>query len=137
MAYSNLYANFYNLRERSALAFVAVWRFFPSRYYFIFLAISHLVAWLQASFIYRHLTGDFLVLHYNIDFGIDLVGPPGRIFIYPLYGLGVFILNLIVVATFNHHKDFRIFAHFLLMAALIFCLTLNLALFFVYLINFK
>lgn len=137
MAYSNLYAKFYNMRERSASALAAVWRFYPSRYYFIALAISQIVAWFQASFIYRHLSGDFLVLHYNVDFGIDLVGSPWKIFIYPLYGLGLFIVNLIVTAAFNRHKDFRVFAHFLLTAAVIFCLSLNLALLFVYLINFK
>jgi hypothetical protein len=72
-----------------------------------------------------------------VDFGIDLVGDPAQIFWYPVYGLGVFILNFLIVAAYYNHQDWRIFDHFLFATALIFGLFLDLALLFIYLVNFK
>lgn len=137
MAYSNFYARFYTVRRQVGSAFAVVWRFYPSRLYFLAVILLQIVAWLQALFIYRHLIGNLLVLHYNVDFGIDLVGDPFQIFIYPLFGLGVFIFNLIIASALNRHKDFKIFTHILLAAAALFSLFLSLALLFIYLINFR
>ncbi len=137
MAYSNFYANFYSLGQRALAALSAVWHFFPSRLYLLGLVALQAVAWLQAFFIFRNLSGDFLVLHYNVDFGTDLVGPPVQIFLYPLFGLGISVINIILTAIFNRHKDFSILAHSLLAAALAFGLFLNLALWFIYLVNFR
>ena len=95
------------------------------------------LAWWQAVAIFRDLTGNLLVLHYNVDFGIDFVGNPTQIFWYPLYGLGIFIINLLLAAALHQHQDWRIFDHLLFSAALVFGLFLNAALLFVYLINFK
>lgn len=137
MAYSNLYARFYAFRQDIRASFAALWRFTPSRYYFGHAIILQVISWLQALFIYRNLSGELLVLHYNIDFGIDLVGAPWRIFIYPLYGLGVFALNWLLAISLHQRKNFRLFANLLLTAAIIFSLFVSLALMFVYLINFR
>ena len=94
-------------------------------------------AWWQAIFIYKHLSGQLLILHYNIDFGIDLVGEPWHIFLYPLYGLGIFLLNWTVSAFLHRRQYFRLFANLLLTAALLFGLFVSLALMFIYLINFR
>jgi hypothetical protein len=137
MAYSNLYANFYSWGQRASAALSAVWHFLPSRLYLLGLVLLQAIAWLQAYFIFSNLSGDFLVLHYNVDFGIDLVGPPTRIFLYPLLGLGLAALNIILAASFSRHKDFTILVHSLLATALAFGLFLDLALWFIYLVNFR
>jgi len=137
MAYSNFYDHFYVIRKKVAVALAAVWHLPANRLYFLAAGLAHLAAWLEAIFIYRQLAGDLLVLHYNVDFGIDLVGAGAAIFIYPLFGLGIFILNLALAAVWHAHKDFRTFAHLLLGAAVIFGLFLNLVLLFIYLINFR
>ena len=137
MAYSNFYGQFYVIRGRVGSSLAAVWNLSASRWYAALTVILQIIAWAESIFIYRNLTGDLLILHYNVDFGIDLVGVPSRIFVYPLVGLGVFILNLIIAAANHNRKDFRIFVHFLLSAAVVFGLFLNLALLFVYLINFR
>lgn len=137
MAYSNFYARFYSFGQEAAAALKAVWNFTASRFYFLAVGLLQLVGWWQVFYIYRHLSGNLLVLHYNVDFGIDLVGPPTDIFIYPIFGLGVFILNLLVAASLHRRRDFHIFVHFLLAAAVVFGGCLALALFFIYMINFK
>ncbi|MFA5109609.1 MAG: hypothetical protein WC458_03625 [Patescibacteria group bacterium] len=137
MIYSNLYVRFYAFRQRVGLALAAVWRLSSCRPYFLAAGLLQILNWLQAFFIYRHLTGEFLVLHYNVDFGVDLVGSPAQIFIYPLFSLGVFVFNLSVAAAFNRHRNFKLFAHLLLSTAIIFGLFFSLALLFIYLINFR
>lgn len=137
MAYSGFYAKFYGFSQKTASVMAGIWRFRPSRFYVLAIAALQAMAWWQAASIFRGLTGNLLVLHYNVDFGIDLVGDPSQIFRFPLYGLAIFLLNFILVAALSGHKDWRIFAHLLFSAALIFALFLNLALLFIYLINFK
>ncbi len=137
MAYSNLYARFYSFRQEVAAAFSTLWRFTSSRIYFGLACLFQLAGWLQAAYIYRNLSGDLLVLHYNIDFGIDLVGAPWRIFLYPAYGLGIFLFNWLLAAALHRRFHFRIFANLLLSSALIFSLLICLALMFIYLINFR
>jgi len=137
MAYSNFYARFYAFSQEIKAAGSGLWRFTPSRVYLGLAVILQAASWLQAVFIYNHLSGELLVLHYNIDFGIDLVGPPARIFLYPLFGLGIFTLNWFLAATLHRRQYFRLFANLLLTAALLFALLISLALMFVYLINFR
>ncbi|MFA5155395.1 MAG: hypothetical protein WC453_03085 [Patescibacteria group bacterium] len=137
MAYSNLYGRFYASLDRSGAALVKLWRFSPSRWYLAGILVLQALAWLESLFIYRNLGDKLLVLHYNVDFGIDLVGAPGQIFWYPWLGLAVLAVNMMVAAGLHQQRDGRPFIHFLLSTAVIFHLFLDLALFFVYLINFR
>jgi len=137
MHYSNLYNRLYTWRQKVSAALAAVWSYRPSRFYFLAVGLSQALSWLQAGLIYRNLSGNLLVLHYNVDFGVDLVGPPARIFIYPFFGLAIFLINLIFAAGLRRHKDWRIFIHLLFGAALAFAIFLNLTFWFIYLINFR
>jgi len=137
MAYSNFYARFYISRQKVAAALASVWSFIPSRWYVLSAGLLQIIVWWQAIFIYRHLSGDLLVLHYNVDLGIDLVGDPVRIFIYPLIGLVILMLNFILAAAYNNHQDGRIFTHLLLASAMLFNAFLSLAILGIYLINFR
>lgn len=137
MAYSNFYANFYSFCQEIKAAGAALWRFKPSRFYLGVAVLLQAADWWQAIFIFKHLSGELLVLHYNIDFGIDLIGEPRRIFLYPLFGLGIFALNWIIAAALRRRQYFRLFAQLLLTAALLFSLFVSLALMFIYLINFR
>jgi len=57
--------------------------------------------------------------------------------VHPILALVIFLLNSLLVATLHRQKDFNFFAHFLLLASLVFTLLLNLVLLFIYLINFR
>jgi len=137
MVYSNLYARLHSVAQETGLSLRALWGLRPAPWYFLSAGILQVLAWWQAVYIYRNLAGDLLVRHYNVDFGIDLVGDPKEIFIYPAYGLLVIMINVGIAALFRDRQDFRIFANLLLTAVIIFSLFLNTALFFIYLINFR
>ncbi|MFZ4631887.1 MAG: hypothetical protein ACOYL8_01610 [Patescibacteria group bacterium] len=137
MAYSNFYARFYSLFDKIKRSFSAVFQFKSSFIYLAIIIFWQLISWLQAWFIKRSLSGDVLVLHYNVDFGIDLVGDPNRIYSYPLLGLGIFLLNLSILAYFHESKNFKIYIHYLMGSAAVFASVLSVALLSIYLINFR
>ena len=137
MASLNLYVRFYSFRQEAEAALRALWHLSSSRLQVVAIVLLQALGWFQAIFIYKHLSGELLVLHYNIDFGIDLVGAPWRIFLYPLCGLGIFLLNWLVAASLHRQPQFRLFANLLLAAAIIFAIFVSLALMFIYLINFR
>ncbi len=137
MAYSNFYARFFATLDKSKASLGTIFRFLPSLVYLALVVFWQALVWLQAWFIHRNLSGDILVLHYNVDFGIDLVGNPARIYLYPLLSLGVFIINFLILAVLYKDKNFKILTHFLLGFAALFGLFLSLALLAVYLINFR
>ncbi len=136
MVYSNFYARFYVARGKVANACRAVGRLRSARFYFISFSLLQVLAWLQAIFIFRRLSSDLLVLHYNIDFGIDLVGQPVRIFYYPLAGLAICLLNFGIAAALTNHHDFQALAKLLLAASVLASIFLCLALLSIYFINF-
>jgi len=43
---------------------------------------------------------DLFILHYNVDFGINLVGRVERVYIMPLFGLLILIINLFLLLYF-------------------------------------
>lgn len=137
MAYSNFYSHFYASRDKVRTSWRAIFNFKPSLAYLALIIFWQLIAWFQAWFIKHNLSGDILVLHYNVDSGIDWIGNPIRIYFFPLLGLIVALLNFIVLASLYKDKNFRILTHFLLGAAVLFAIFLNIALFAVYLINFR
>lgn len=137
MAYSNFYAKFYTVLGKIKTALAAVFRFRPSFIYLALVIFWQLVAWFQVWFIAKNLSSDVLVLHYNVDFGVDLVGDPNQIYLYPLLGIGVFLINFIVLAILHKDKNFKILSHFLWGAAVLFGSFLSIALLSVYLINFR
>lgn len=136
MPYLNLYTRLHSGRRRFSVAWLAVWRFSPSRFYLPIALFWQLLAWWQAWFIYHNLAGDLLVLHYNVDFGVDLVGDPYLIFWYPFFGLAVSLLSWLLTILASRQRDFKIIAHLLLGGAAFFGLLLSLALLAIYLINF-
>lgn len=136
MAYSSFYARFYDHLQKISRSFRAVIKFVSAKYYLGAIFLFQGLAWFQAISIFRKFTGNFLILHYNIDFGIDLVGDSYKIFYIPLAGFLVLLLNLIVSTIFVRKEAYKILLHLLFTASLIFNSFINIALFAIYLINF-
>lgn len=136
MAYSNFYARFHNILSKIKESFQAIFNIKSSLFYLIFIVFWQLAAWFQAWFIQKNLSGDILVLHYNVDFGIDLVDDPIRIYLYPLLGLVIVLVNIILLACMYKNKNFKTLSHFLLGSAALFSIFLSIVLVSVYLINF-
>lgn len=137
MSYSSFYNLFFNFRQHTAQALKSLWRHQSARLYLLIALAWQIIAWFQARFIFKNLSGDLLVLHYNVDYGTDLVSAPNQIFYYPAGDLLVILINLILCLALYRQRDFKLFANLLLGGVALFGIFLNLALLSIYLINFR
>ena len=84
-----------------------------------------------------------MILHYNVDFGIDLIGNVRQIYIIPLIGLVIVLFNLILL-SFAYRKNIaperrdadKFLANLLLGSALFANFILLFSVASIYLINF-
>ena len=137
MSYSHFYNLGFDFKEQTFKALNSLWRHRPARLYLLLILIWQIISWFQARFIFKNLNSDLLVLHYNIDYGTDLVGASSNIFYYPLIGLAALVINLIICLVFYKNKDFKLFVNLLLGGLALFSILLNLALLSIYLINIR
>lgn len=105
-------------------------------YFFIILAVNIMI-WLIARFIKANIGAEQAALHYNVDFGIDYYGSAGKIYIIPLLGLVIVLINFSLFAAVSGHKDRKFISHILFTAALASNLVLFVAIVSVYLVNFR
>ena len=66
-------------------------------------------------FIYRG-AREVIILHYNVYFGIDIIGSPWQAFVVPGAPLAFFIVNLILARAFYGVRE-RVISHILLFSA--------------------
>lgn len=137
MSYSKLYNQVFSFKERFYNSVSGFWRYRPARQYLLLILVWQIIAWFQARFIFKNLSSDLLVLHYNVEYGTDLVGEPSRIFYYPLGVLVFLLINLGLCLLLYKNKDFKLFANLLLGGLALFSVFLNLALLAIYLVNFR
>jgi len=114
-----------------------IFGFFHIRIYLAILFILNLFSWGITCLFFTKVSQNLIVLHYNVDFGVDLIGEVKNIFIIPALGLFVIIFNLIISYVFLENKYFRFITHLLLAGATLVNLLLLLALGPIYLINFR
>jgi len=108
---------------------------------------SHIVIWLSIlSFVGNIINWSilkiwikpvdfFIILHYNVYFGVDLIGDYKQVYLLPTIGLILFIVNQILAIFFYERKE-RIASYILLMATLMIQLSLIVASMSVILINY-
>lgn len=137
MLYSKLYERFYSFRIKIANATGEFFSFHPNRLYLGVAVVIQAASWWLASYIYKNLAGDLLVLHYNVDFGIDWIGDQNLIFYFPAVGLAFLILSMILLFVFGPGKNFRIQSHYLMGGMILGNLGMLTALVLVYIINFR
>jgi hypothetical protein len=76
-----------------------------------------------------------IILHYNVYFGVDMLGDWKQVFILPFLGLILFIINFLLSLYFYNQKE-RIASYILLMATLMIQLSLVVASTSVIIINY-
>jgi len=79
---------------------------------------------------------DNIALHYNVEKGIDLYGEAKQLYILPIFGLFIFILNFLILSFINNKKDRTFIAYVLLGSAFFTNLILVMAIISLYIVNF-
>jgi len=108
---------------------------------------SHIILWLLVFIFLVNLTNwillkifikpiDFpIILHYNVYFGVDMLGSWKQVYFLPALGLLLLIINLFLSFYFYKKKD-RIASYILMIAALMIQLSLLVASASVIIINY-
>ena len=99
---------------------------------------SHIILWLLVFIFLANLTNwvllkifikpiDFpIILHYNVYFGVDMMGNWKQVYFLPALGLILFVFNLLLSLYFYKEKD-RIASYTLMIASLMVQLSLLVA----------
>jgi len=78
----------------------------------LFLAASFLIV----SFLIFHVPQEVVILHYNVYFGIDVIGSPWQAFVVPGAPLSFFIIDLALARAFYGVRE-RVVSHILLFSS--------------------
>lgn len=106
------------------------------RIFFFFIFLINILLWLGAYLMYKKIGQSIAVLHYNVDFGIDLIDNKSYFFVIPLLGLFFILFNITILLILVKKDDFKFLAYFLLSFLSLFNILLIFSLFSIYLINF-
>lgn len=98
--------------------------------------VLNFLAWAGTIFLLRFIGSEQAVLHYNVVFGIDLIGSALRLLIMPATGIAILVANLLLAASLSEPRD-RLFSTIFTSVALLANLFIVIAVYFIYLINFS
>ena len=137
MKYSKLSNKWYLFHDKTASASRLVFNWRHSWVFFLinlFFVISLFVGALE---IFTNFKEEILVLHYNIDFGVDWIGAKSLIFNLDVVGAILFIVDFLALLLVSKHKNYKFLSLFI-WAGLTVCEGfLMAAMFSIYLVNFR
>ncbi|HOZ56416.1 MAG: hypothetical protein BWY51_00385 [Parcubacteria group bacterium ADurb.Bin316] len=105
----------------------------------VYLAIAvllNILIWIGAKYIAVAIGTNQIALHYSVGFGIDYYGDTVKIFIIPLLGLLVVLLNFVLYVLVSGYRDRNFIAHILFTSSIVSNIILLIAIISVYIINF-
>lgn len=101
---------------------------------FIGALMLNVASWIAIVFFLRPV--DFpVILHYNVYFGVDVIGPWWQIYFLPIIGLLVLLVNSALGFLFYEQKE-RIVGHLLMLATFIVQIVVVIAVASILMINY-
>lgn len=126
---------FYSIRQNIIKAIFELFNILFVKIYLGITLLINLLIWSLAIIINVNIGQSQLVLHYNVDFGVNLYGDVNKIFLIPLMGIIILIFNLLISYRMLLKEKFA--AHILLASALCVNILLLISIGSLYLINFR
>lgn len=105
------------------------------RIYLLFLFALNIANWLLAFYVNKNVSQNLVVLHYNVNLGVNLIGNVADIYIIPTLGLTFIVINFLLLLGIYRKNKFII--HLLLGFSLLVNLFLIASTIAIYLINFR
>ncbi|MBU4216900.1 hypothetical protein L6270_03675 [Candidatus Parcubacteria bacterium] len=106
------------------------------RFFIIAIIAINIIIWVIVHKAVVLAGADNIALHYNVEKGIDLYGEAKKLYILPIFGLFVFILNFLILSFINNKKDRTFIAYTLLGSAFFANIILVMAIISLYIVNF-
>ena len=135
--FSKIINNFYQLLNQTKDAFFDIFGYLFVKIYIISIILVNFLIWYISLKIKNYSFDELIALHYNVDSGINLIGPVKDIFIIPFLGIIIFLLNFILVLSLNRYKNIKFISHILLLTALLSNIVLLAGIASLYFINFQ
>lgn len=133
---TRLFNLIYSLRQKIADTTLEIFGIFYVKIYFAVIILLNLASWAIAGFIVSGVGQNAIVfLHYNVDFGVNLIGGVKQIYTLPLLGLSVLAFNFILLVHFLRFNKF--IAHLLMSSVVLVHVIIIISLLLNYLINFR
>lgn len=105
------------------------------RLYILLLLALNIINWLLAYYVNNNVSQDLVVLHYNVNLGVNLIGNVRDIYVIPTLGLSFIVINFLLLL--NIYRQSRFLIHLLLGFSLLINLFLIASTISIYLINFR
>lgn len=105
------------------------------RIYLLFLFVLNITDWFLALYVNKAVSQNLVVLHYNVNLGVNLIGQVSDIYIIPTLGLSFIVINFLLLL--NLYRKNRFIIHLLLGFSLLVNLFLIAGTTAIYLINFR
>ncbi len=118
----------------------SIFSFFYVKMYLLFFVIINSINWFFSYYIFTNIlpeTRELIALHYNVEFGVNLIGHARNVFILPALGLFIIFINFLLLLSIYKLKNSKFLGNFLLLPALISNIYLLIGLVSIYLANFK
>lgn len=122
-------------REKLAQAILSLTSFMFVRIYLLFLLALNIINWLLAFYVNNNVSQNLVVLHYNINLGVNLIGEAKDIYIIPAIGLVFIAVNFLLLL--NIFRKDKFLTHLLLGSSLLTNLFLIISTAAIYLVNFR
>jgi len=135
IAWLKFSSNFYLKIKEAKENISDLWSTLFLRVELIILMVGLALNWLLALIIKTNLKQELAALHYNIIFGIDLLGSPTEIYLLPLASTLMSLFNLVLILFF--HRQDKFLSKLLLATSLVINGFIILAVYSIYLINFR
>lgn len=126
---------FYQRRQAAQEALFNVINLFNVRWYLIVNLALNLGNWLFVYVINLNVSQRLVVLHYNVNLGVNLIGDAARIYIVPGLGLIFILINFLLVM--NIYKQGKFIIHLILASTVLNNIFLLAATAAIYLVNFR
>ncbi len=130
--------NYADLAKQRFADFILV--LLNSRQHKIYLAanlLANLFVWAASAVVYRLAAQGTLILHYNVDFGVDYLGEGYNVFLLPVSATVVLALNFYLVYAVSRYRPDKIISNLLFAGALAVNLLILVSEYFLYLINYQ
>lgn len=133
----NKLINFYYLAlQISKEKLLSAFSSFSTKIYFFISVLINTCCWAGSYYIAKSVGADQIALHYSVGFGIDYYSDTEKIYILPLLGLFVLILNFLMFTIIEGYKDKNFIGHILFSSSIAVNIILLISIFSIYIINF-
>lgn len=122
-------------REKLAQAVLSLIGFMFVKIYLFFLLVLNAINWLLAFYVNNNVSQNLIVLHYNVNLGVNLIGAAEDIYIIPTLGLAFIMINFFLLLNIFRNNKFLI--HLLMGFSLLINLFLIAGTAAIYLVNFR